>query len=91
MKRSRNGTSLLVAAMFLSLVSSSCSSGPGNAPDGEVAVRTNSGVNDANAAPVDNDDGFFIIQWTLKIGHVRRQTVRQPAPTTSPSTQRATK
>jgi hypothetical protein len=82
MKRTRHGTFLVVAVMFLAWVGSGCS-GAGGSPTTQAA---DTGIADSGTESTsDNDDGFFVIQWTLKIGHVRRKTVHQAVPTTSPS------
>ena len=85
MKRSMHGTFLVITALFLVLVGSGCFSGGESAPSTQSADNGQVDANSAQKGPAEDDDGFFILQWTLKIGHIRRTSVRQPAPSTAPS------
>ena len=86
MKGTTNGTFLLIATMLLAWVGSGCTNAGGVATT-EPADNVNASPRDdgSTQSASDNDDGFFVIQWTLKIGHIRRRSVHQPVPTTSPS------
>ena len=81
MKRSVSGSIIVLAAMCVTFAGLGCSGG------GAPASQPAAGLSDESASPdAENDDGFFVIQWTLKIGHIYRKSVHPPLATTAPST-----